>query len=76
MKSFLLIILLIQSLEKSDVYFTKEITPTKMVEMLKKLNLDLIGKVGLKIHFGEPNGLYFLKPDFYKKYMIIHKEHF
>ena len=64
MKSFLLIILLIQSLEKSDVYFTKEITPTKMVEMLKKLNLDLTGKVGLKIHSEEPNGLYFLKPDF------------
>ena len=35
-----------------------------MVEMLKKLNLTLTGNVGLKIHSGEPNGLYFLKPDF------------
>ena len=64
MKIFLPIFLIIQTLQKSDVYFTKEITPSKMVEMLKKLNLNLSGKVGLKIHSGEPNGLYFLKPDF------------
>ena len=35
-----------------------------MVEMLQLLNLDLKGNIGLKIHSGEPNGLYFLKPDF------------
>ena len=35
-----------------------------MVEMLKQLNLELKGKVGLKIHSGEPNGPYFLRPDF------------
>ena len=64
MKIFLPIFLIIQTLQKSDVYFTKEITPSKMVEMLKKLNLNLSGNVGLKIHSGEPNGLYFLKPDF------------
>ena len=64
MKILLFILLFIQTLEKSDVYFTKEISSSKMVEMLKKLNLDLTGKVGLKIHSGEPGGLYFLKPDF------------
>ena len=64
MKSLLLLILIVYAFQKSDVYFTKEITPSKMVEMLKKLNLKLTGKVGLKIHSGEPNGLYFLKPDF------------
>ena len=61
---FLFLILYYQTFQKSDVYFTKEISPSKMVEMLKRLNLNLTGKVGLKIHSGEPNGLYFLKPDF------------
>ena len=61
---FLFLILYSQTFQKSDVYFTKEISPSKMVEMLKRLNLNLTGKVGLKIHSGEPNGLYFLKPDF------------
>ena len=57
-------LLLIQTFEKSDVYFTKEITPSKMVEIAKRLNINLKGNVGLKIHLGEPNGMYFLKPDF------------
>lgn len=64
MKYIILSLLVIQSILKSDVYFTKNITSSKMVEMLQKLNLDLKGNVGLKIHSGEPNGLYFLKPDF------------
>ena len=64
MKYILLSILIVQSLQESVVYFTKEITSSKMVEMLKQLNLELKGKVGLKIHYGEPNGPYFLRPDF------------
>ena len=64
MKYILLAILIVQSLHESVVYFTKEITSSKMVEMLKQLNLELKGKVGLKIHSGEPNGPYFLRPDF------------
>lgn len=64
MKYILISLLIIQSFQKPDVYFTKEITPSKMVEMLQLLNLDLKGNIGLKIHSGEPNGLYFLKPDF------------
>ena len=60
----LLLILIVLTFQKSDVYFTKQISSSKMVEMLKKLNLTLTGNVGLKIHSGEPNGLYFLKPDF------------
>ena len=38
-----------------------------MVDIFKKLNVKLTGKVGLKIHSGEPGGLYFLKPDFLQK---------
>ena len=64
MKYILLAILIVQSLQESVVYFTKEITSSKMVEMHKQLNLELKGKVGLKIHSGEPNGPYFLRPDF------------
>ena len=60
----LLILLICETLQKSDVFFTKQISSSKMVEMLKKLNVNLTGKVGLKIHSGEPGGLYFLKPDF------------
>ena len=50
MKIILFILIIIQTLEKSDVYFTKEITPSKMVEMLKKLNINLTGNIGPKIH--------------------------
>ena len=64
LKSILIILLILQTFEKSDVYFTKEISSHKMVEMLQKLNLNLQGNVGLKIHSGETNGKYFLKPDF------------
>ena len=63
-KSISIILLILQTFEKSEVYFTKEISSHKMVEMLQKLNLNLQGNVGLKIHSGEPNGKYFLKPDF------------
>ena len=76
MKILLFILLFIQTLEKSDVYFIKEISSSKMVEMLKKLNLDLTGKVGPKIHSGEPGGLYFLNPISFKKYMTIQMELF
>ena len=64
MKYIIFLFLILETLQKSDVYFTKNITSSKMVEMLKKLNISLKGKVGLKIHSGEPGGLYFLKPDF------------
>ena len=64
MKYIIFLFLILETLQKSDVYFTKNITSSKMVEMLKKLNISLTGKVGLKIHSGEPGGLYFLKPDF------------
>ena len=64
MKNLLFFFIILETLQKSDVYFTKHITSSKMVEMFKKLNINLTGKVGLKIHSGESGGLYFLKPDF------------
>ena len=64
LKTILPLFLIVHSFQKSDVYFTKEITSHKLVEMFQKLNLNLKGNIGLKVHSGEPNGLYFLKPDF------------
>ena len=68
---FIILIFLCYSMtfcaEKSDVYFTKNITPEAMVKMLKKLNVNLPGNVALKVHSGEPNGPYFLRPNFLQK---------
>ena len=67
MKRYILLFLfLFQTLEKSDVYFTKEISREKIVEMFKKLNVKLEGNIGLKVHTGEKDGPYFLRPSFLK----------
>ena len=50
--------------ENPTVYFTKTISPNAIVKMFEKLDVKLTGKVGLKVHSGEPNGPYFLRPDF------------
>ena len=64
LKYFLFITFIIESLQKSDVYFTKTISPTNIVKLFQKLNISLKGKVGLKVHTGESGGKYFLRPDF------------
>ena len=51
---------------KPIVYFTREITPEKVVEMYHKLGLSLPGKVACKIHSGEKGNQNFLRPDFWK----------
>ena len=58
---------LIFCVEKPNVYFTKIISPEKMVFMFKKLGVTLRGNVGLKFHSGKPEGPYFLRPDFLQK---------
>ena len=64
-KKFLLIILFIyEYLQKSDVYYTKHISSKGIVDMFKKLNITLPGRVGIKVHTGEIGGAYFLRPDF------------
>ncbi len=49
-------------MEKSIVYFTKDISPEGLVRIYEKLNVNLIGKVGVKISTGEPGGHNFLNP--------------
>lgn len=51
---------------KSKVYFTKEITPEKVVEMYQAMGLELPGKVAVKVHFGEKGNQNFLRPEFWK----------
>lgn len=56
---------------KSKVYFTRIITPEKVLEMYEVLGKELIGKIAVKLHSGEEGNQNFLKPDFWK--LIIDK---
>lgn len=54
-------------MEKSNVYFTSDISPASLLRIYEKLNIKLNDKVGVKISTGEPGGhnflnLYLIKP--------------
>ena len=51
---------------KSKVYFSKEITPEKVVEMYRALGIELPGKVAVKLHSVEKGNQNFLRPEFWK----------
>ena len=51
---------------KSKVYFSKTITPEKVLEMYKLLGKELKGNVAVKLHSGEVGNQNFLRPDFWK----------
>ena len=51
---------------KSKVYFTRIITPEKVLEMYEVLGKELIGKIAVKLHSGEEGNQNFLKPDFWR----------
>ncbi len=53
-------------MEKSKVYFINEATPEKVVEAFDKLDIDLPGKVAVKVHSGEEGNQNYLKPEFMK----------
>ncbi len=53
-------------MEKSKVYFTKTITPEKVVEMYKILGKELKGKIAVKVHSGEKGNQNYLHPEFMK----------
>ena len=48
------------------VYFTREITPEKVLELYKKAGKTLPGKVAIKLHSGEKGNQNFLGPEFWK----------
>lgn len=56
---------------KSKVYFTKTITPEKVLDLYQLLGKELPGKVAVKVHSGEPGNQNFLKPTFWKP-MVEH----
>ena len=58
-------------MEKSKVYFTKEITPESLIKMYETLGVELKGKVAVKLSTGEPGGQHFLNPNLIKD--LVHK---
>ena len=51
---------------KSKVYFSRTITPEKVLELYQLLGKELTGKVAIKVHSGEPGNQNFLRPAFWK----------
>lgn len=51
---------------KPTVFFTREISEKKVLELYKRLGVCLPGKVAIKVHSGEKGNQNFLKPGFWK----------
>ena len=51
---------------RAKVYFTREITPEKVVELYRALGVELPGKVAVKVHSGEKGNQNFLHPEFWR----------
>jgi len=50
----------------AKVYFSKTITPEKVLELYNLLGVELPGNVAIKLHSGEKGNQNFLKPEFWK----------
>ena len=48
--------------EKATVYFTRHIDAEHLIAIYQKINSNIVGKVGIKLHTGEPNGPNILSP--------------
>ena len=51
---------------KAKVYFSREITPEKVVELYRAVGKELGGRVAVKLHSGEQGNQNFLKPEFWQ----------
>ena len=51
---------------KATVYFSRAITPEKVLELYKLAGKKLPGNVAVKVHSGERGNQNFLRPDFWK----------
>lgn len=51
---------------KAKVYFTKNITPAALVKIYEALDVELPGRVGVKISTGEAGNPHYLKPSLIK----------
>ncbi len=50
----------------ATVYFSKTITPEKVLELTRRVGRELPGRVAVKLHSGEKGNQNFLRPDFWK----------
>lgn len=50
----------------SKVYFTKDLSPEKVVVLYHALGIELPGKVAVKVHTGEQGNQYYMRPEFWK----------
>ena len=53
-------------MEKSKVYFCKNITPENVIKLYKELGIELPGRVAVKVHSGEEGNQNYLRPEFMK----------
>ena len=51
---------------KAKVFFSREITPEKVVALYDALGIDLPGKVAVKLHSGEKGNQNFIRPNFWR----------
>lgn len=53
-------------MEKTKIYFTKDISSDSLIKIYEALNIELKGRVAVKISTGEPGGHNFLNPNLIK----------
>ena len=53
-------------MEKSKVYFIKEITPENIIKAYEAVGKKLEGKIAVKMHSGEKGNKNYLRPEFVK----------
>jgi len=53
-------------MEKSKVYFTKDVSSLGFIKLYEALGVSLQGKVAVKLHSGEHGNCNYLKPEFVK----------
>jgi len=56
------------SINKSKVYFTKQIDAEHLIKLYDKIKTDIQGKVAIKLHTGEPHGPNILPRDMVQKF--------
>ncbi len=53
-------------MKKSTVYFSKEISPERVLALYRAVGKPLSGRVAVKVHSGEKGNQNFLRPDFWR----------
>ncbi len=53
-------------MEKSKVYFMRDITPENLIKIYEALGINLPGKVAVKLHSGEKGNQNYIRPEFVK----------